>query len=134
MSQSLYSKIETIFKANYLNDSQFLSNEEIAFEIYGKMPRKALSGVVLSISQQMGKVRDNLESEGYLMIANVEVEKRKIRGRKLARPEDADFITNEIQRRVKRRNGTAMPLKTAIKNIGNSGLPMPAQKYLTSGK
>ena len=130
MKNSLSKNIETVLKANYLGENTWLRNEDFAFEIWGKLPKAALSASVQSIENAMGFVRDKLEREGYLMIANVEVDKRKINGRKLARPEDADYIINEIQRRAKRRNGITAPLARAVENVDKGGLLPPGSSII----
>jgi len=130
MKNSLSKNIETVLKANYLGENTWLRNEDFASSIWGRLPRAALSASVQSIENAMGFVRDKLEREGYLMIANVEVDKRKINGRKLARPEDADYIINEIQRRAKRRNGITAPLARAVENVDKGGLLPPGSSII----
>lgn len=130
MKNSLCRNIKKVFKANYLGESVWLHNEDFAQQIWGKLPRAALAASTQSIEGAMGFVRDDLEREGYLMIANVEVDKRKINGRKLARPEDVDYIVNELQRRAKRRNGSTAPLKRAIENVDRGGLLPPGSRVI----
>jgi hypothetical protein len=130
MKNSLYQSIERVYKANYLGESRWLRGEDFAAEIWGKMPRAALAASMISIENSMGFVRDKLEREGYLMIANVEVDKKKINGRKLARPEDIDSIITELQRRAKRRNGSTAPLKRAIENVDKGGLLPPGSQFI----
>jgi hypothetical protein len=122
MKDALYKKIENVFKANYLAENIFLTEGEIAAQIFGPLPRDARSAVIKSIRCLMAVVRDGLEEDGFLMISNVEVERLKIKGRKLARPEDADFIISELQRRAKRRNGINGSVKRAVKNINEARL------------